>query len=463
MSISRGSIKYIYLFSFLLMFFSFGFVTAEGSGRPFYRVREGDTLYSISAKFGGTIDTIQQLNNISDPSLLSVGQLLELPGYEGFSGFLNVHSVMPGQSLESLSFILDNSFDTLVKLNKVVNPSLLYVGQPIVYINDDETVNKVPGKLLLLESGKTLLELALHSGLNPYEILIANGMTHSDVFVYGQLVYVPTSGNIKQIPEPFLDVNLSSVNPEQGHPIRISVDADPSFSFSGTFGDQILNFVNYDDIFVALVGIHAKTQPGLYPFTILAQKNDNEQIGLDFLIPVSDAGYQSQSIFLTSDKAKLLENVDTRVIEDQVILNKVSSFSDQKLWSGVFDVPISTDYMTTIFGLRRLYNGTNFNTFHGGTDFGAQEGTPIYAPANGIVVMSEELDIRGVTTIIDHGIGVFSGYWHQKELNVEVGQEVVRGEVIGYVGNTGLSTGPHLHWEIWINGVQVDPIEWLKS
>ena len=77
--------------------------------------------------------------------------------------------------------------------------------------------------------------------------------------------------------------------------------------------------------------------------------------------------------------------------------------------------------------------------------------------------MSEELDIRGVTTIIDHGIGVFSGYWHQKALNVEVGQEVVRGDVIGYVGNTGLSTGPHLHWEIWVNGVQVDPIEWLKS
>ena len=78
-------------------------------------------------------------------------------------------------------------------------------------------------------------------------------------------------------------------------------------------------------------------------------------------------------------------------------------------------------------------------------------------------LMSKTLDIRGTTTIIDHGIGIFTGYWHQQESAVSVGQKLASGDLIGYVGNTGLSTGPHLHWEVWINGNQVNPLEWMKQ
>ena len=67
------------------------------------------------------------------------------------------------------------------------------------------------------------------------------------------------------------------------------------------------------------------------------------------------------------------------------------------------------------------------------------------------------------TTIIDHGVGVYTGYWHQQESKVSVGQKLAYGELIGYVGNTGLSTGPHLHWEVWVNGIQVNPLEWIDQ
>jgi len=87
----------------------------------------------------------------------------------------------------------------------------------------------------------------------------------------------------------------------------------------------------------------------------------------------------------------------------------------------------------------------------------------IYAPAPGVVVFSEKLSVRGNATIIDHGQGIYSGFWHQEESYVKVGDVVTAGQLIGKIGSTGRVTGPHLHWEIWVNGVQVDPLDWLDA
>ena len=73
------------------------------------------------------------------------------------------------------------------------------------------------------------------------------------------------------------------------------------------------------------------------------------------------------------------------------------------------------------------------------------------------------MDIRGLTTFIDHGQGVFSGYAHLSEILVEEGQFVNEGELIGLIGKTGRVTGPHLHWDIWVNGKQVDPFDWVYT
>ena len=82
-------------------------------------------------------------------------------------------------------------------------------------------------------------------------------------------------------------------------------------------------------------------------------------------------------------------------------------------------------------------------------------------PARGRVVFAGPLEIRGNATIIDHGWGIYTGYWHQSEIRVQVGEIVEEGQIIGLVGNTGRSAGAHLHWEIWAGGVQVEPYDWL--
>src|SRR4030066_20914 len=90
-------------------------------------------------------------------------------------------------------------------------------------------------------------------------------------------------------------------------------------------------------------------------------------------------------------------------------------------------------------------------------------GNSIYAPATGKVVFAGPLSVRGNATVIDHGWGVYTAYMHQSEILVQPGELVELGRLIGRGGSTGRTTGTHLHWEVWVGGVQVDPVEWLEK
>ncbi|MCX7669106.1 MAG: LysM peptidoglycan-binding domain-containing M23 family metallopeptidase, partial [Anaerolineae bacterium] len=114
------------------------------------------------------------------------------------------------------------------------------------------------------------------------------------------------------------------------------------------------------------------------------------------------------------------------------------------------------------FGSRRTYGNASGLSAHAGEDYAAAPGTPVLAPAAGRVVLAEELFVRGNAVILDHGNGVFTGYWHLASLNVRAGERVAVGQMLGTVGSTGLSTGPHLHWELRIGGIAVDPLQWVE-
>ena len=98
---------------------------------------------------------------------------------------------------------------------------------------------------------------------------------------------------------------------------------------------------------------------------------------------------------------------------------------------------------------------------HSGIDFAAVVGTPIYATASGVVTLDEKFDGFGKMITIDHGFGYVTRYAHMQGFLVKEGQKVRRGELIGQVGNTGLSTAPHLHYEVLLNGQQIDPVHYF--
>ena len=122
---------------------------------------------------------------------------------------------------------------------------------------------------------------------------------------------------------------------------------------------------------------------------------------------------------------------------------------------GFMGMPV-TGRVSSTFGMRR-HPLLGFLRMHKGLDLAAPSGTPIYAPIDGRVVMAGRNRGYGNFIKLDHGSGISSGYGHMSRFAVSSGQRVSRGQVIGYVGSTGLSTGPHLHWEVWKNGKNVNP------
>ena len=120
-----------------------------------------------------------------------------------------------------------------------------------------------------------------------------------------------------------------------------------------------------------------------------------------------------------------------------------------------FDKPVDGP-LSSAFGLRRFFNGEERNP-HSGLDFTVPAGTPIHAPAAGRVILVGNLYFNGNAVFIDHGQGLISMFCHMSRVDVKIGDEVPRGGVIGAVGATGRATGPHMHWNVSLNDVRVDP------
>ncbi|MEI8084222.1 MAG: M23 family metallopeptidase, partial [Actinomycetes bacterium] len=102
-----------------------------------------------------------------------------------------------------------------------------------------------------------------------------------------------------------------------------------------------------------------------------------------------------------------------------------------------------------------------YRSCHTGDDIGAPSGTPIRAAASGTVVSTDSGGAYGNNTLISHGGGLATMYAHQSRFAVRPGQKVTQGQIIGYVGSTGWSTGPHLHFEVHVNGIPYEPMGWF--
>ena len=133
--------------------------------------------------------------------------------------------------------------------------------------------------------------------------------------------------------------------------------------------------------------------------------------------------------------------------------------SDGMAFAGDFVLPVKAE-TSGVYGSRRTYNGKERN-WHKGHDLAAPTGTPVRAPADGVVILARDTFMNGNLILLDHGYGVTSLYAHLSAMDVKVGQVVQQGEVIGAVGTTGRSTGPHLHWGISWGNVAIDPILWV--
>ena len=437
---------------------------AQSSG-PIYIVQPGETLTSIAARFNVTLDELMAANGITNPNLLNAGQELVIPGLEGLTGILNTEVVGFGDSLRGLSRRSQVPVSLLQRLNHIISPSELYVGVSLIVPQQDGGTKLAASASAA--SGETLLELAVRQDSDPWTLSALNGLSGTWDALPGDILYSPSgAGNqtASGLPPAFLSAEVKSLPLKQGGTAEIIVKPVDGAILTGFLVDHSLHFFDMGDgRQVALQGVHALLDPGVYTLHRVATVADGSIQSYEQMVLVVSGNYPLYSITVND-----VTTLDPAIMdpENQTILNVVTPVTPQRYWQEPFRIPVdeAQNGITAWFGDRRSYNGGAYNSFHSGVDYGVystEKPFDIYAPAPGVVVFSEKLTVRGNATIIDHGQGIYSGFWHQEEVYVSVGDVVAAGQLIGKIGATGRVTGPHLHWEIWVNGVQVDPLDWL--
>ena len=158
--------------------------------------------------------------------------------------------------------------------------------------------------------------------------------------------------------------------------------------------------------------------------------------------------------------APQIEELKSSPEEIQTLAAFRNAVSDEKFWSDPLAAPVSGCVLSP-FGVKRLHNGKPTGEFHSGIDQRAAAGNPIHAAAAGEVKIAQPFTVLGGTVAIDHGQGLETMYLHMSKLAVQPGAHVNKGDVIGYAGATGRANGPHLHWVIYVNGVPVNPRQWV--
>jgi murein DD-endopeptidase MepM/ murein hydrolase activator NlpD len=437
---------------------------------PVYIVQSGDTLASIANRFGVSEDDLISYNNISNPDFVSIGTQLIIPGLQGLQGVITTSPVQLGESLKDLTVKYQIDRDLLLKLNHVTSPSEIYAGSSLILPVVEESKAKVP--VSKISSDQTILEMAAVNKTSTWEVLSQNDDQQETDILPGEMVYLSTAQNaaeVSPVDTRLTNVTISPLPLVQGQTFEITVDCSQPVTLAGSLNNIPLHFFSLSDTKqVALQGIHAMADPGLAPFSLSGTFSDGSTFSFEQSVLLISGNYPTDDP-LTVDPA-LIDPKVTQPEEDQV--DAITSVvTPTRYWSGMWQLPAVYNEYSATFGDRRTYNDGAYSSFHGGLDFAGGMGLPISAPAAGKVVFTGLLNVRGNATIIDHGWGVFSAYFHQSEIDVKVGDMVTAGQVIGKVGNTGRvndagafeGAGSHLHFEVWVNGIQVDPLQWLNT
>ncbi|MCW5851093.1 MAG: M23 family metallopeptidase, partial [Anaerolineae bacterium] len=209
----------------------------------------------------------------------------------------------------------------------------------------------------------------------------------------------------------------------------------------------------------AQAGVGLDTPGGDYPLRLTAQADDGTAAQVELTVAVREGQYPP-TVFDPGPALLPLLDPELRAAEATRLQAMFKQGASEPLWQGRFVPPINTR-VTGGFQVARIIPDGSL-IFHEGLDYATAYGSPARAAAHGVVALAEPLTVRGNTIYIDHGMGVFSGYFHLSQILVEPGEEVAPGQIIGRVGSTGLSTGPHLHFEIRLNGYNVSPSQWLQ-
>jgi len=210
----------------------------------------------------------------------------------------------------------------------------------------------------------------------------------------------------------------------------------------------------------ALVGIDLDTSTGRHPISIDA-RTGTRVTHSDSSVVVSPRSFPTRRLKVDPSFVTPSAELQARIARETQDLGRLWSMSSPaRFWNGPFVRPVPGGSVSA-FGTRSIFNGQPRSP-HGGGDFQSPVGTPIASPNAGRVVMAREQYFLGNVVVVDHGLGLFSVLAHLSEIDVNEGDSVAAGQMIGRVGATGRVTGPHLHWAVRAGSARIDPLSLLS-
>jgi murein DD-endopeptidase MepM/ murein hydrolase activator NlpD len=440
------------------------------TGMTIHVVQRGETLFRIAQRYGTTVEDLVRLNGIRNPAALSVGQRLIVPSApvqpeDAAIGIPTSYTLQIGDTLFKLAATFGTTESAIALRNRITHPRQMYIGQRIALQEGSESAQGIKtGWIHRVARGETLYHIAARYSASADLIQLVNRLRRPDLLYIGQPLVIPADENsfpLTDLPAPLARFEMTPAEQGRTSALRI-VTLQPTRLEITFMGKPVIVFSDEAQVtHVALLGVDALAEPSIYPLRVTSATQDGAQRTFEWRVQVADGGYRNETITLTAEQLDLLKPAITQP-EEQRVRQVVSAVTPRRYFGGLMGLPCAAP-VTSPFGSRRSYNGGALQAIHAGTDFAALPGAAVYAPAAGVVALAEPLTVRGNAVIIDHGWGIFTGYWHLESLNVRAGALVQTGDVIGTVGSSGRSTGPHLHWELFVQGVQVDPLQWTKQ
>lgn len=368
------------------------------------------------------------------------------------------HLVQPGDTWPALAYRYGVAVDDLQAANPHPNP----LRQPTIGDTIPLPAGSSPeprlGQLQRVAAGG-LLRLAILQGQNPWQLAAELGLASPYQPLFGQPRFFPGGQTPPQeFPAGFHSLELSAIPAQPGRAIAYRAQATAGLTTTAQLNAlPLLTFTNGQQQ-VGLGGTGAFYPAGAPELLIVPAGGPAWSQPWRF----SSGDWDYDRVTLTGAAAAI--DQEAIAAERARLFELWSQVSPVPQWQGPFQLPI-TQYLSVSsnYGARRSYNDGPFSTYHEGVDFSAYGGTPVSAPAGGTVVLAEQLYVRGGAVIIDHGLGIYSGFYHLSAVLAQPGQQVQAGDIVGEVGTTGLSSGNHLHWDLLVNGVWVDAAAWLAQ
>ncbi len=267
-------------------------------------------------------------------------------------------------------------------------------------------------------------------------------------------------------PAPAHDALSVRWDPRVVHPGDVAVvfvtHLPDAQSIEGSLGNQPLTFFPYGDGYAALAGLDLDVKPGQLTWRVGAVDAAGRAIKSAGTLQVKGRTFPIQRLTLPKEMVELDAPTLKRVEDESQRLGTLyATITPERLWRGRFTKPVGVSDPGEGFGARRIINGQR-RAPHAGIDYSADTGTPVVAANAGRVALVAEYFFPGHLVVIDHGIGLYTLYFHLERAEVAGGDRVERGQVIGRVGSSGRATGPHLHFAAHLRRSRIDPAGLLQ-